>query len=426
MERIQKIKGTHDILPDRSGDWRYVENAIHRVMRCYGYQEIRTPAFEATALFARGIGQLTDIVSKEMYTFEDRGKKSITLKPEGTAPVIRAYIENSLGEKRPLNKLYYISPMFRQENPQAGRFRQFHQFGAELIGSPAPFADVETILNILDIYRSLGLSSFVVKLNSVGDENCREHYKAALRDFLRPRLHLLCKTCQERFEKNPMRIFDCKEEGCIAESQDAPRMIDYLDEASAQHFHGVRALLDQHGIAYQLDHRLVRGLDYYTRTAYEVISNSLGSQNALGGGGRYDLLAQELGGKPTPAVGYAAGIERLLMVLAEENLLPDTGLSLDVFIATIGEKAQEWASKTVRLLRKNGISADMDLLGRSLKAQMKEANRSNAKFALLAGEQELTTGKLTLRDLQHSEQSEIDAHDLATQLKNVLSRRSEK
>ncbi|MCB9509601.1 MAG: histidine--tRNA ligase [Deferribacteres bacterium] len=420
METIQKIKGTHDILPDTSGDWRLLEKTIHRIMQRYGFQEIRTPIFEATNLFARGIGQLTDIVSKEMYTFEDRGKKSLTLKPEGTAPVIRAFIENSLGEKRPINKLYYISPMFRQENPQAGRFRQFHQFGAELIGSPEPFADVETILNVLDIYKSLGLSSFTIKLNSVGDENCREQYKNALRDYLRPRLSKLCKTCQERFESNPMRVFDCKEAGCIAETEAAPRMLDHLDQASADHFEKVCALLDQHQVAYELDYRLVRGLDYYTRTAYEVVSNALGSQNALGGGGRYDLLTQELGGKPTPAVGYAAGIERLLMVLREEKLLTDNSLSLDVFIASIGEKAQEWASKTARLLRDNEISADMDLLGRSLKAQMKEANRSNAKFALIVGEQELESGQLTLRNLQQSEQTEVNSADLVGAIRKHL------
>lgn len=420
MEKIQKIKGTHDILPDTSADWRYVENAIHEVMRLYGYQEIRTPMFEATQLFARSIGQLTDIVSKEMYTFIDRGDNSITLKPEGTAPVIRSFIENSLGEKRPLNKFYYISPMFRQEKPQAGRFRQLHQFGAELIGSPEPVADVETILNFIDIYSHLGLKSFIIKLNSVGDENCREQYKEKLREYLRPRLANLCKTCQERFEKNPMRILDCKNEACHAETENAPRMIDHLDPASAEHFQGVRDLLKQHDVAYELDHRLVRGLDYYTRTAYEVISNSLGAQNALGGGGRYDLLAQELGGKPTPAVGYAAGIDRLLMVLRDENLLPQNTASIDVFIACLGEQAQVWASKKVRLLRQNDISADMDLLGRGLKAQMKEANRSNAKFALIVGEQELETGKLVLRDLEKSEQSEVEEKNVLIEIQNFV------
>lgn len=420
MERIQKVKGTHDILPDDTPAWRYVEQTIHEVMARYAYREIRTPIFEVTPLFARGIGQLTDIVSKEMYTFLDRGRRSLTLKPEGTASVIRAFIENGLGEKRPVNKLYYISPMFRQENPQTGRYRQFHQFGAELIGSPEPVADVETILNLLDIYLALGLRSFVVKINSVGDQNCRDAYKARLKAYLAPRLSRLCRTCQERFDTNPMRILDCKNPICREETDGAPRMIDHLDEASAAHFEGVCNLLQQHGVDYELDHRLVRGLDYYTRTAYEVINHGLGAQNALGGGGRYDLLTEELGGKPTPAVGYAAGIERLLMVLQQENLLPEATPALDVFIACIGPAAQAWASKTVRTLRRAGWRADMDLLGRGLKAQMKEANRSNARFALIAGDRELETRRFVLRDLKRSEQEEVDADSLLTALETRL------
>ncbi|RMD96685.1 MAG: histidine--tRNA ligase [Calditrichaeota bacterium] len=407
MPQFRRIKGTHDILPPETGKWRYLENKIHEVMSRYGYREIRTPIFEETGLFARGIGQLTDIVSKEMYTFLDRSKKSITLKPEGTAPVIRAYIEHSLGERRPVNKLYYISPMFRQENPQAGRLRQFHQFGAELIGSPNPEADVETLLLALDVYLELGVKNFTVKINSVGDAKCREPYKKELQNFLRPQLAQLCQTCQQRFDKNPLRILDCKETTCRAITQQAPRLIDHLCEECQTHFQAVLRLLDQQGVAYEVDFRLVRGLDYYTRTAYEIVSESLGAQNALGGGGRYDLLAEELGGKPTPGVGFAAGIERLLMVMEKEQLLPGLENEVDVFFATLGQEARDWAFKQARVLRKAGLRVDQDFLGRSLKAQMKEANRSNALFGVIVGENELSRGTVILRNLRTSTQEEI-------------------
>ncbi len=414
MSRFQKIKGTHDILPEESWKWQYVENMVREVMARYGFEEIRTPIFEETALFARGIGQLTDIVSKEMYTFLDRGQKSLTLKPEGTAPVIRAYIEHNLGERRPINKLFYISPMFRQENPQAGRLRQFHQFGAELIGSPNPEADVETIALAVDIYRALGLKDFTLKLNSVGDTSCREPYKEVLRAFLKPRLQYLCKTCQERFDKNPLRILDCKEDGCRQETQNAPRFIDHLCEACSRHFDQVQKLLAQLDIEFEVDFRLVRGLDYYTRTAYEMISGELGAQNALGGGGRYDYLAEELGGKPTPGVGFAAGIERLLMVLEKRKLLPPRPDRVDLFIATLGEAARDWAMRRSRELRAKGMRVELDFLGRSLKAQMKEANRSGAVFALIVGENELQSGKAVLRDLRQSIQEEIHMEAIET------------
>ena len=420
MPQFQRIKGTHDILPQDARKWRYVEGVVQEVMQRYNFDEIRTPIFEETALFARGIGQLTDIVSKEMYTFLDRGKKSLTLKPEGTAPVIRAFIEHSLGEKKPVHKLYYISPMFRQENPQAGRLRQFHQFGAELIGSAAPEADVETIALAVDIYEQLGLKTYTLKINSVGDATCRVPYKERLKDYLRPRLDKLCRSCRERFEKNPLRILDCKEEGCRAETADAPRIIDHLCEDCHRHFEAVKSMLTRLGIAFEVDHRLVRGLDYYTRTAFEIISGELGAQNALGGGGRYDLLAEELGGKPTPSVGFAAGIERLLMVLEKENLLPDFASGPDVFIATLGEEARQWAVQTARQLRQRGLRVDYDFLGRSLKAQMKEANRSGARFALIVGENELQAKEVVLRDLSSSEQENVAIESLAGELETRL------
>jgi len=417
MPQFQRIKGTHDILPQDTPTWRYVEGIVHDIMHRYGFEEIRTPIFEETALFARGIGQLTDIVSKEMYTFLDRGKKSLTLKPEGTAPVIRAYLEHSLGRRRPVQKLYYLSPMFRQENPQAGRQRQFHQFGAELIGSPQPQADVETITLGLDIYQALGVKSITLKVNSVGDAKCREPYKALLKDFLRPRLDKLCKTCQERFDKNPLRILDCKEESCRRETAEAPKLLDNLCEDCRLHMDQVFSLLEAQDVAFDIDHRMVRGLDYYTRTAYEFISPVLGAQDALGGGGRYDLLAEELGGSPTPAVGFAAGIERLLIALQREGTLPEQQPELDVYLAALGDQARQWVIPQARQLRKHHLRVDLDLLGRSLKAQMKEANRSNARFCVIVGDDELGRNTAQLRDLKSSIQREIPIGEIAQQVK---------
>ncbi len=420
MQKIQRIKGTQDILPPESEKWQYVEARIRDTMHRYGYHEIRTPVFEETTLFARGIGQLTDIVSKEMYTFEDRGKKSLTLKPEGTAPVMRAVIEHSLTVARPVNKLYYISPFFRQENPQSGRFRQFHQFGAEIIGSPLPEADVETILLGLDIYKSLGLSSFVLKINSVGDAESRIRYKTVLKDWLRPHYDALCETCRQRYEHNPLRILDCKERGCRSITAEAPKMIDNLTEAAEAHFQHVLHMLKENGVGFEIDHRLVRGLDYYTYTAYEFIGNSLGAQNALGGGGRYDLLAEELGGKPTPSVGFAAGIERLLMALEAENLLPETAITPDIYIATPGEGGRTQGNKLARELRSQGLRVETDLLGRSLKAQMREANRNGARLVAIAGETELAEGKVVLKNLQNGEQQEVSVEQLLPAARSML------
>ncbi|MDZ7364071.1 MAG: histidine--tRNA ligase [candidate division KSB1 bacterium] len=414
--RYQKIKGTRDILPDEISRWQAAEAVIHEVMARFGFSEIRTPIFEETELFARGIGQLTDIVSKEMYTFTDRGDKSLTLRPELTAGVVRAFIENNLGKKQPVNKLYYLGPVFRQENPQAGRFRQFYQFGAEIIGAADPAADVETIALALAIYRAFQLDRFVVKLNSVGDAACREPYKQKLRDYLRPRFERLCKTCQQRFEKNPLRILDCKEAGCRAETVDAPKLFDELCEDCSRHFARVQQLLDAAGMQYELDFRLVRGLDYYTRTAYEIISDQLGAQDALCGGGRYDLLVKELGGEATPAVGFAAGVERLMIVLEKMGWQPALKKPPLIFLAPLGEAAVLWAVQTAPLLRQRGWSVDMDLLNRGLKAQLREANRQQARWAVIIGDNELRWQRVTVRDLNSSQQSEVAFADLISYL----------
>lgn len=408
----QKIKGTRDILPEEIGRWQAAEAVIHQVMARFGFSEIRPPIFEETELFARSIGQLTDIVSKEMYTFIDRGEKSLTLRPELTAGVVRAFIENSLGKKQPLNKLYYLAPVFRQENPQAGRLRQFHQFGAEILGSADPSADMEAIALSIAIYRAFQLDHFLVKINSVGDPACREAYKDKLRDYLRPRLPQLCKTCQQRFEKNPLRILDCKEAGCRAETAAAPKIVDALCDNCARHFSRVQQLLDAAGMKYEVDFRLVRGLDYYTRTAYEITSSQLGAQDALCGGGRYDLLVEELGGEATPAVGFAAGMERLLMVLEKTGWQPATAKAPLVFLAPLGEAAVLWAAPIATQMRQAGMTVEMDLLGRGLKAQLREANRQQARFAVIVGDNELQTQRAAVRDLATSQQTEIAMADL--------------
>ncbi|MCG3118917.1 MAG: Histidine--tRNA ligase [bacterium] len=417
--RFQKIKGTRDILPEEIGRWQAAEKQIQQVMARFGFSEIRPPIFEETELFARSIGQLTDIVSKEMYTFLDRGDKSLTLRPELTAGVVRAFIENNLGKKQPLNKLYYLCPVFRQENPQAGRLRQFHQFGAEILGSAEPAADVEAIALSIAIYRAFQLDRFVVKLNSVGDAVCREPYKQKLREYLRPRLDRLCKTCQQRFEKNPLRILDCKETGCRTETAEAPKLADSLCDDCARHFGRVQQLLDAAGMKYELDFRLVRGLDYYTRTAYEIVSDQLGAQDALCGGGRYDLLVEELGGEPTPAVGFAAGMERLLMALDKIGWQPAANPPAMIFLAPLGEAAVLWAVQTAQQLRQQGLTVEIDLLNRGLKAQLREANRQQARFAVIVGDNELKAGHAAVRDLTTSQQNDVLLAELISYLQKA-------
>lgn len=417
--KFQKIRGTRDILPDETRRWQKAEATIRSVMNSYGFGELRTPIFEETELFARSIGQLTDIVAKEMYTFKDRGDKSLTLRPELTAAIVRAFIENSLGERQPLNKYYYIGQVFRQENPQAGRLRQFHQFGAEILGSPEPAADAETIALAIAIYERFGIAGFSVELNSVGDARCREPYKKALRDFLLPRAAKLCEACRGRIEKNPLRVLDCKVASCRAETTAAPRFIDHLCPPCADHFAELRRLLEAAGISFEINHRLVRGLDYYTRTAYEVISRQLGAQDALCGGGRYDLLCEELGGHPTPAVGFAAGIERLMMVIAKSGGL-EAGSAPMVFLAPLGPRSQSWSFTLARRLRRRGWHVEVDLLGRSLKAQLREANRQHAAAAVIVGDSELAKNVAQVKNLQDSTQAEVPLTEVESYLQRFF------
>ncbi len=408
--------GMVDILPGEVEKWQYVEKIIREVAQEFHFQEIRTPIMEQTELIARGVGQLTDIVSKEMFAF-DRGDDHYVLRPEGTAPVARAYVEHHLDQRGGTQQLFYIGPMFRAERPQKGRQRQFHQFGAEILGSSDPLADVEIISFMMAVYRKIGLQNFKLKINSVGDPESRVVYKEALQNHFRANLKKLSKISQQRFETNPMRILDSKEAEDQPYISDAPLITDYLNEECTNHYNLVKKYLNALDISFEEDPYLVRGLDYYTKTAFELISPDLGSQDALGGGGRYDLLVEEIGGKATPAVGFAAGIERLM--IACETLGIELGATkpLDVYIVTYGEAARAWAIEHIRQIRESGVSCTTDYAGRSFRAQMKDANRENARYCIIVGEDELASGTFTFRDMQASEEQSLSLDDIITILK---------
>lgn len=408
---IKAVTGAKDILPKDIVKWKVVENLIHNTMRSYNYREIRTPVFEETALFARGIGEATDIVSKEMYTFLDKGNMSLTLRPEMTASVVRAYIEHSLGVQQPVNKLYYLAPMFRQERPQAGRLRQFHQFGAEAIGSSAPAIDAELIIMAHDIITNLGLKNLVVKINSLGVPESRELYKEKLKEYIEPNLNYLTEDSKKRFTTNILRIFDSKAQNDINVMKDAPLLMDYLDEESIKHFEEVKKYLDIAGIKYETDPALVRGLDYYTKTTFEIVSGSVGSQSALCGGGRYDLLIEQLGGKPTPGVGFAAGIERILLACENERTLNELEENIDLYIIKLNNDLAGKAFETASFFRRNGISTESDYQERSVKAQMREANKLNAKFAIFFGGEEYEKGEVALKKMSDGSQHNFKIDD---------------
>ncbi len=407
MEPIKRIKGTDDILPPESATWQYVADTIRRVMSLYNYREIITPIFEYTELFARSIGASTDIVSKEMYTFLDMGERSLTLRPEGTASVVRAYVEHSLSVKFPIAKLYYIGPMFRQEKPQKGRKRQFNQFGIEILGTDSPYADVEGIILNLRVLKELGITDTHLMINSIGDPNCRQGYRRALKEYLQPRLEKLCSDCQLRYHNNPLRVFDCKKQSCQAQLEDAPVMSDYLCDDCRKHFDKVLHILDKLDIEFSINERLVRGLDYYTKTVYEITSTALGSQNSLSGGGRYDILVEELGGKPTPAFGFAAGIERIIMAMEQSEGYETPKPQLDYFIALTNDEILTTAMEFAERLRDKGNSVNIDFRGKSLKSQMKQADKLGAKRVVIIGDDEFSKGVYLLRDMETGEQTEI-------------------
>ncbi len=421
MSHIRRIKGTQDILPQESAQWLQLENSVRRQMALFNYHEIRTPVFELTELFARGIGQLTDIVSKEMYTFKDRSEKSITLRPEMTAPVMRAYHENNLQAQAPVSKLFYISSLFRQERPQAGRLRQFQQFGAEFIGSPLPQADAETIILALNIFRELGLKKLELRINSVANSASREPYKKILQDYLRSNITAPTAEVQQRIENNPLRVLDSKDPALADVIEKAPKLIDHLDEAAQQHYDSVKKILKQQAISFIEDGTLVRGLDYYTHTVYEITSAGLGAQNAICGGGRYDLLSKELSGKDIAAVGFAAGMERILLALHSQQTTLGRLPALDVFIAALGSEAVNAAPLWCNRLREKGFSADTDFLARSIKAQMREANRQQAKFVLVVGEKELSNKVFSVKNMESGEQKDIAFDKVLSFLQSGLS-----
>ena len=408
--------GMTDLLPGEVEQWQKLEEIIHQTAKLYHFQEIRTPILEPTELIARGIGQLTDIVSKEMFAFE-RGDTGYVLRPECTAPVVRAYIEHHLDQRGGTQQLYYIGPMFRAERPQKGRQRQFHQFGAEIFGTADPLADAEIIMFMMAIYKRVGITNTRLKLNSVGDPESRARYKNALQDYFRPRLEELSDVSRNRFESNPMRILDSKEKEDQGLIECAPVITDFLNEETSEHYQKVKSHLDLLDIPYEEDPRLVRGLDYYTRTAFELVSPDLGAQDALGGGGRYDLLTEELGGPKTPAVGFASGMERLFIACRELGISLADDPSVDVYLVTMGEEARKWAVQRLGELRERGFSATMDFAGKSIKAQMKDANRQNARYTLIIGENELQNQKFTFRDMEASEEQELPFKEILNRLK---------
>jgi histidyl-tRNA synthetase len=403
----QRIKGTRDILPDEIHQWQYLEKFISENLERNNYQEIRTPIFEVTELFSRSIGAETDVVNKEMYTFSDKGGSSLTLRPELTAPVIRAFLQNNLSQINPVTKVYYFGSLFRQERPQKGRLRQFAQFGFEIIGSPHPEADAEVIQTVHSIFNQLGIQNLKLRINSIGTRQGRQKYLKLLQSALAPHLADFCPTCQKRMERNILRLFDCKSETCQQLlDRYAPSILDNLDEDDLRHFEAVKALLNAAEVPYIIDKKLVRGLDYYTRTTFEISSSLLGSQDAICGGGRYDHLVADLGGPATPAVGVAAGMERLLMILKELQAIPTKETNL-TYMAVLGDDARPVAFKLAADLRLQGLTVETNLLRRSLKAQLREAGRKQARWVIIIGDDEIANNHLLLKNMVTSEQKSI-------------------
>jgi len=401
---IQKPKGTYDLLPEKAFQRTFLENKIREIFYDFNYNEIRTPAFEKTALFKRGIGEETDIVSKEMYSFNEN---EFTLKPEMTAPVVRAYLENSLYNDSPLQKLFYITNMFRRERPQAGRFREFSQFGAELIGSSDYLSDVEMILLANSLLKKFGISNVEIKINTIGTLAERKIYLEDLKKYLQKHLHDLSADSQRRFEKNPLRILDTKSDKDLEILAEAPVLYDYLIDSTKENFENILSSLKRLEINYKTDYKLVRGFDYYTSTTFEFISDSLGAQNSLLGGGRYDLLIDQLGGKPTPAIGFAAGFERLIMVLENSEFIFPQAKKIKLFIVTMGEESRILAVRLISDLRSENIRCDTDYLNRSVKSQMKEANRQNAEYVIVLGEEEIRTNSFKLKKMSDGTEKQI-------------------
>ena len=417
--KIQSIRGVKDILPDEIWKWQHIESIAHKVYSRYGFKEIRLPIFEDTRLFSRSIGETTDIVEKEMYTFQDRSGDSITLRPEGTASVVRAYVEHKMHTPPSILKMFYIGPMFRYERPQAGRLRQFNQIGVEAMGSPSPILDVEVMTMLIEFFKELGLTNIKLQINSLGSQDCRPQYRKILKAGIEKHLGKLCPNCTNRYERNPLRVLDCKVEQCGKIAQELPKLIDHLDPASTEHFSEVRFLLDTAGTPYSVNPNLVRGLDYYNSTAFEVTSQNLGAQNAICGGGRYDTLVEELDGPSTPCFGFALGLERLVSLVPFENqksLLKKP----DIFIVCLGDEAKIIAFKIAHELRLKGLRVERDYEMSSMKSQMRKANKTQCRLTLILGENEIRSKKYVLKNMETGEQLECPAQNLTTEIDNLL------
>lgn len=408
-------KGTKDVLPDKSYKWQYVEDTAREVARVFNLKQIRTPVFEHTELFTRGVGETTDVVNKEMYTFEDKGGRSVTLKPEGTAGAARLFIENGLASSPMPLKTYYITPCFRYERPQAGRLREFHQFGIEVFGSKSYSQDAEVIFAASSFLEKLGVKT-QLEINSIGCKTCRAEYNAALKKYFAPHLDKMCATCRTRFEKNPLRMLDCKEEECKKITAGAPNITDYLCGECAEHFGGVKKLLSAQGLEFTVNPRIVRGLDYYTKTVFEFVSTSIGAQGTVCGGGRYDNLLEELGSSPVPAIGFAAGIERLLLLMENTSApFPDDEKPL-IYVAGMDGDCRAKAFEIVNALRLKGICAETDHMERSLKAQFKYADKLGVKYVAVIGGDELAAGEAKIKNMADGAQTAVKYADIYTYL----------
>ena len=416
---IKMPRGTKDVLPGDSYQWHYIENVIKKLCRDFYYKEIRLPVFEHTELFARGVGDTTDVVQKEMYTFLDKDNRSLTLRPEGTAGVMRSFIEHGLyGGSLPL-KAYYLISCFRYEKPQAGRLREFHQFGVELLGSYEPSADAEVISIAHALFERLGVKGIRLNINSLGCRECRKEYSKALKAYFESHLDNLCDTCKERLTKNPMRIIDCKNESCSEIAKGAPSILDYICGECSTHFEDTKKHLDAMGIAYEVDPTIVRGLDYYSKTVFEFISGDIGAQSTVCGGGRYDYLAEQLGGVKCAGLGFALGLERLIMLMEAQGVPFGEDIACDIFIATLGQAADQFSSGLCYQLRQMGICAQRDTNARSLKAQMKYADKLGARYSVVLGDDELKNNTATLKNMQTGEKIEIQLSDINS-IVNIL------
>jgi len=404
---INVPKGTKDVLPQESYKWQFIENTARRVAKTFGASEIRTPTFEHTEVFLRGVGETTDIVNKEMYTFLDKGGRSITLKPEGTAGVARAFVDNGLYSSALPAKLYYITSCFRYERPQAGRLREFHQFGVEFLGASDANTDAEVILLANTFLKEVGISNVTLYINSIGCKECRKKYQQALIEYFNQNIDGMCELCKDRLNKNPLRVLDCKNDGCKAINKDAPSILDYICDDCKEHFDKVKRLLDIAGVSYKVDPRIVRGLDYYTRTVFEFVSENIGAQGTVCGGGRYDGLIAELGGNDVPGLGFAVGIERILMLIENLGVEIPNDQKVTVYFAPMGEKEGEKAFELATALRNKGVICDFDHMGRGIKAQFKYADKIGAKYVAVIGSNELEQGVVKLKNMTDGSEREV-------------------